>query len=433
MKKLYLLLALALLVIAPLAVNAQDDAVVLTIMAPDGTFAKPEGTAQASDVGSSKETQYQMLQDYTAAHPNITFDVHDVPFGDLDSTELAALEANQGADILDVNSVTVGSFIDRGYLAPMDDLIKKNGLDTSIFYPGMLSSAVFNNVTYGLPIDTGTRVLYWNKKLFAAAGLQPPTDWSQIPDLAKKLTDTSKGVYGFVATSGEKWLWLYEHAGMYALANGLSFVNADDTQCTLNQGNNVQAIQFWVDLYKEGVMSQDALLTGTGPEREQAFGNNKAAMYLGGFWSADTLKSQYNMTYPDDYGIVALKGSAGVGSATGGWIFSISKNSQHQQEALDFIAWILGDPQRLANFTGLMPATSGAAALTLKGDFYQPFKDLLNSPNTRHPIPLNPGLPEQAETLRTVTQAAILGQMTAQQAADSFCQQIQDTLRTPSS
>ena len=41
-----------------------------------------------------------------------------------------------------VNSVTVGSFIDRGYLLPMDDLIASNGLDTSIFYPGLYGSAL---------------------------------------------------------------------------------------------------------------------------------------------------------------------------------------------------------------------------------------------------------------------------------------------------
>ncbi|HVU10657.1 MAG TPA: hypothetical protein VHD90_05235, partial [Phototrophicaceae bacterium] len=78
MKKLYLLLALALLVVAPLAVNAQDDAVVLTIMAPDNTFAKPDAAA-SSDVGNGKQTQYDMLQEYMKDHPNITFDVHDVP------------------------------------------------------------------------------------------------------------------------------------------------------------------------------------------------------------------------------------------------------------------------------------------------------------------------------------------------------------------
>ncbi len=431
MKKLYLFFGLALLMLAlgSMAVSAQDQ-ITITIIAPDTTFAKPD-TSASSDVGGGKETQYDMMQEYMADHPNITFDVHNVPFADLDGTELAAMEAHQGPDIVYVNSVTVGSFIDRGYLMPMDDLIAKNGLDTSIFFPGMLSSAVYNNQTFGLPIDTGTRVLYYNKKLFADAGLEPPTSWDQIPALAEKLTDTANGVYGFVATSGERWLWLYEHAGMYALANGYKFVNDDATQCVLNQGDNVQAIQFWVDLFNDGVMSQDILLTGTGAEREQSFGNNKAAMYLGGFWSADTLKSDYGMTYPDDYGIVALEGKAGIGSSTGGWIFSISRDSQHPQEAMDFIAWILGDPQRLANFTGLMPATAAASDLTLQGDFYQPFKDLLASPNTRHPIPLNPGLPEQAEVLRNVTQSAILGQMTAQEAADSFCQQIQGTLFQP--
>ncbi len=428
MKKLYQFLGLALLlVLVPMIVRAQD-AITISIIATDSTFAKPD-----TPPADGKPTGYDMLQEYMKDHPNITFDVHGVPFADLDGTQLAAMEAHQGPDILFVNSVTVGSFIDRGYLQPMDDLIKKNGLDTSIFFPGLLGSAVYNGQTFGLPIDTGTRVLYYNKKMFKDAGLEPPTKWDQIPDLAKKFTDTSKGVYGFVATSGERWLWLYEHAGMYALANGYKFVNDDATECTLNQGDNVKAIQFWVDMFKSGVLSQDVLLTGTGAEREQSFGNNKAAMYLGGFWSADTLKSDYKMTYPDDYGVVALEGAAGVGSSTGGWIFSITKDSQHPQEAMDFIAWILGDSQRLSNFTGLMPSTSGASELVLKDDFYQPFKKLLESPNTRHPIPLNPGLPEQAEVLRTVTQAAILGQMTAQQAADSFCDQIKDTLFQKSS
>ena len=222
--------------------------------------------------------------------------------------------------------MTVGSFIDRGYLMPMDDLIRPKRAGYQHLLPRYAEfGGLQQRRPIGLPIDTGTRVLYYNKKLFADAGLEPPTSWDQIPDACRETDRHRKGVYGFVATSGERWLWLYEHAGMYALANGYQFVNDDATQCMLNQGDNVQAIQFWVDLFNEGVMSQDMLLTGTGAEREQSFGNNKAAMYLGGFWSADTLKSDYGMTYPDDYGIVALEGKAGIGSSTGGWIFSISR------------------------------------------------------------------------------------------------------------
>jgi ABC-type glycerol-3-phosphate transport system substrate-binding protein len=75
-----------------------------------------------------------------------------------------------------------------------------------------------------------------------------------------------------------------------------------------------------------------------------------------------------------------------------------------------------------------MPSTEAANAMVLQGEFYQPFKELLASPNTRHPIPLNPGLPEQAEILRNVTQSALLGDMTAEEAAAAFCDQIEGTL-----
>lgn len=423
MKKLYLLfLVLALAALLPVAVFAQEP-IVITTLGTEGWF-----TAEISQSGGGSSEGIDLMAEYTAEHPNITFEARGVPFPELDGTQLAAMEARQGPDIMIVNSVTVGSFIDRGYLIPLNDLIAENGLDTSIFYPSMFSSAVFSDQIYGLPIDTGTRLLYYNKQLFADAGLEPPTRWDEVQDIAVELTNPDEGIYGFVATSGERWLWLYEHAGMYAMANGLKFVNDEGTECVLNQGDNVQAIQYWVDFYNSGALSQDALMTGTGPEREQGFGNNLAAMYLGGFWSAGTLESDYGMTYPDDYGIVVLEGSAGIGSSTGGWIFTVTRDSQHPQEALDFIAWILGDPERLSQFTGLMPATAGASELVLQDDFYTPFKELLESPNTRHPIPLNPGLPEQAEVLRNVTQSAILGEMTAQEAADSFCQQIEGTL-----
>lgn len=425
MKKLYLFFLLALVVLAPTMANAQEP-VTITIISTQGWFDEESDSA-----GGGSSAGYTMMQEYMAEHPNVTFEVHGVPFGELDSTQLAAMESQQGPDIMIVNSVTVGSFIDRGYLMPMNDFIDAAGLDTSIFYPGMLSSAVFNDQIFGLPIDTGTRLLYYNKALFEAAGLEPPTRWDEVLGLAEQLTDPDQGVYGFVATSGERWLWLYEHAGMYAMANGLRFVNDEGTECVLNQGDNVQAIQYWVDMFNAGVLSQDILLTGTGPEREQSFGNNLAAMYLGGFWSADALETDYGMTYPEDYGIVVLEGSDGTGSSTGGWIFSITRDSDNPQEAMDFIASILWEPERLAEFTGLMPATAGASELTLEDEFYDPFKELLESPNTRHPIPLNPGLPEQAEVLRNVTQSAILGEMTAQEAADSFCEQIAGTLFQP--
>jgi ABC-type glycerol-3-phosphate transport system substrate-binding protein len=95
---------------------------------------------------------------------------------------------------------------------------------------------------------------------------------------------------------------------------------------------------------------------------------------------------------------------------------------------MDFMAWVLSTPENLSLFTNIMPSTPAATELTLLGEFYDPFKEVLASPNTKHPIALNPGLPEQAEVLRNVTQSAFLGDMTAEEAAQSFCEQIAGTL-----
>ncbi|MBI5667779.1 MAG: sugar ABC transporter substrate-binding protein [Chloroflexi bacterium] len=427
MKKLSVLLVLVFLVLAAVPGAFAQEKITISIVAGEWWYSE-EGL---SSVGGSIAGADQ-LREYMELNPNIEFDVRGVPFPELDSTQLAAMESGQGPDIMIVNSVTVGSFIDRGYLMPMNDLIETNGLDTSIFFPGLYNSAVVGDQVFGLPLDTGTRLLYYNKAMFEAAGVEPPKTWDELPEVAAKMTDADNGVYGLVATTGERWVALYEHLGMYALANNLNFVNPEATECVLNQGDNVQAIQYWVDLFNKGVMSQDLLLTDTGSGREQAFGNGKAAMFLGGFWAADVLKADYDMTYPDDYGIVPLAGTDGdFASSTGGWIFTITRDSKHPQEALDYLAWVLSDGERLSKFTTIMPSTEAASKLSLQGEFYEPFKMLLAQPNTRHPIPLNPGLPEQAEVLRNVVQSALLGEMTAQEAADSFCEQIQGTLFQP--
>ena len=423
MRKSFVLLALLVLILAPTIGTSAQDETSISIIAGDWWFSE-EGL---SSVGGS-EMGYEYLSEYQKEHPEVEFDVRGVPFPELDGAQLAAMEANQGPDIMIVNSVTVGSFIDRGYLMPMNDLIEEVGLDPSLFYEGLYSSASVGDELYGLPIDTGTRLLYYNKAIFDEAGVEPPTTWEELPEVAEQLTDADNGVYGFTATMGERWVALYEHMGMYALANGYQFVNDDATECVLNQGENPQAIQYWVDFFNTGALNQDNLMVGTGSEREQSFGTGTAAMIIGGHWAADVLEADYGMTYPDDYGIVALEGSAGTASSTGGWVFTISRDSDDPEAAMEFIAWILSDGERLSQFTNIMPSTEDATALTLEGEFYEPFKELLSSANTKHPIPLNPGLPEQAEVLRNVMQAAILGDMTAQEAADSFCEQIDGTL-----
>src|ERR1041385_4363862 len=99
MKRLFLLVVLALAFVLPSIITAQD-AVELSIISTTGWFDEKSDSA-----GGGSTAGYTMMQDYTKANPNVTFKVQAVPFGDLDSTQLASMESKQGPDIMIVNSV----------------------------------------------------------------------------------------------------------------------------------------------------------------------------------------------------------------------------------------------------------------------------------------------------------------------------------------
>jgi len=61
---------------------------------------------------------------------------------------------------------------------------------------------------YGVPDDTNTQVLFYNKADFAAANLTPPTTWAQMISDAQTLTIPSKGQHGLGVDSTDIGMWV---------------------------------------------------------------------------------------------------------------------------------------------------------------------------------------------------------------------------------
>lgn len=79
---------------------------------------------------------------------------------------------------------------DKEQLLPIDEFIKKDNLDLSI-YKGAAEQLQYNGVSYALPYRNDWYVLYYNKDLFDAAGVEYPSNdmtWQEYYDLAAKLT-----------------------------------------------------------------------------------------------------------------------------------------------------------------------------------------------------------------------------------------------------
>lgn len=89
------------------------------------------------------------------------------------------LKTGSGADIYAIDGIWVGEFADAGYIKPLEELAGKDKVDAWEGW-AQIPASVQNNMSYngkryGIPAGTDGRVVYFNKKLFAQAGL--PADW----------------------------------------------------------------------------------------------------------------------------------------------------------------------------------------------------------------------------------------------------------------
>ncbi len=211
-------------------------------------------------------------------------------------------------------------------------------------------------VTYrqeGQPVaystSTGTLILYYNRTLFEAAGIQaPPTDpekawtWEEFIDVARRLTLDAAGRHpgeeGFDADSivqygcsVDRWTWQME---VWAHANGGRWFSEDGKHSLIAEEAAIQSIQRVADLtLVEHVQPPADPLTANG--MQDFFLQGHVAMATGGTWNIGTCLESSGI----DYGIAVLpKMEKAVTIATSGpqVVFSRSPN---QLAAMDFIRW----------------------------------------------------------------------------------------------
>jgi multiple sugar transport system substrate-binding protein len=99
------------------------------------------------------------------------------------------LKTRSGADIVALDGIWVGEFAQAGYIQPLDKVVGASAAQWegwSQIPKAVQANASFEGKAYGIPTGTDGRVLYYNKKLFATAGLVglgevwAPKSWADI-------------------------------------------------------------------------------------------------------------------------------------------------------------------------------------------------------------------------------------------------------------
>ena len=306
-----------------------------------------------------------VVDDFQKANSNITVKV-DVSDWDSYWTKLNTLIAgNTPPDVFAMDAPLYLDWQSRGALLNLQPYIDANPGFLDGFYPQTLTAYKVADGYYGLPRDFQTIVLFYNKDMFDAAGLDYPTaDWTydDLLAAAKTLTkdndsDGKIDQYGIWTDTWDMELFWSEAIWAY----GGEIINDDHSKTLIGDGGARDAWGFIDSLYKEGVMPTP---TSSGEFGDDLFQSKVAAMTTIGHWAVPGyVQAEIN------FDVAPMpKGPAGQATSVNSAGFVISKDSKNADAAFEFIKFALSEAgqKRLAELGFAIPVLKSVA----EGDSY---------------------------------------------------------------
>ncbi len=265
----------------------------------------------------------------------------------VDRKTIVAAAGGDPPDIAGLWIPNLYAFSDANALLPLDDFLKRDGIDPSTwldrYYPLYAEMCEHRGKIWGVPSAVTTTALHWNKTMFSEAGLnpeQPPRTVQELDEFAEKLTkwDASGRItqIGFLPQEPGWWAW------SFPLWFGGSLVK--DNEVSIGTDPRSQEAFEWVASYSEryGVDAIQSFTSGFGSfgSPQTAFFSGKVAMVFQGVW----LNNFINDFAPGlDYGVApwpsAVPGTEDFTVADGD-VLAIPRGAKHPDEAWEFIKWM---------------------------------------------------------------------------------------------
>ncbi|MFD9002837.1 extracellular solute-binding protein [Streptomyces sp. NPDC059582] len=313
----------------------------------------------AADYGDSKANSSQgywaaLVKDYEAKHPNVKIDVTVYSWNDVDRKVKELVAAGDAPDM-----AQIGAYAD--YAAK--DLLYQAGEVLSIpvqgdFAPQLAQAGEVSGVQYGMPFAASTRLLFYNKALFAKAGISTaPTTWEELADDAKALE--AEGVkYPYALPLGpeeaqaETMQWLLSGEGGYAGTIGTYDIDSAQNVETFDWLKNELVGKGLTGPVAPGSLNRAAAFT--------AFAAGDVGMLNGhpSLMKAATKKGV-------QVGMVPMPGVKGPSSSVMGvadWMTAFKKNG-HSEEIGSFLDFVY-DEKNVLTFSreyDLLPVTDSAS------------------------------------------------------------------------
>ncbi|WP_327321179.1 extracellular solute-binding protein [Streptomyces sp. NBC_01210] len=300
---------------------------------------------------SSKLYWDDVVKRFESKNPKIKVDVQIVNWNDIDKKVKTMIQSGNVPDILQT-----GGYADKvadHLLYPATDVL--SSATHANFMETFSKAGQVDGVQYGIPFVSSTRAFFYNKAIFAKAGItEAPKSWADVQAAAKRIKAKAPGVTPYALplgpeeAQGESMMWELGNAGGITDAAGKY---ALDSQANVGTFNWLRT-----NLVEPGLTYANPATT----DRKTAFADfaaGKTAM-LNGHPSLIQMSKDGKI----DYAVAPIPGRSGsLKSALGvaDWMMAFKKNGHKDQikEFLDF-AYLKENTKKFDEMYNLMPVTT---------------------------------------------------------------------------
>lgn len=279
-----------------------------------------------------------MLDEYSAANPNVTIEIQAVTFDQLLTKITTSRAAGAAPDIIHIYNLWMPDFVKGDALAEVPaDMVSDIQANYS---PGSVGAVTVQGKVWGYPTEVATYQLLYNKKMFAEAGLtEPPKTFAELKDYACKLT--KKNADGTLVHTGYAvmpgWDSGVVHPFLSMLwSDGGEYLAPDLSKSEFNSPKGQETLQLINDMIADGCV--DPGLGGGNTD----FVTGKSAMIIMANWLRATLQASFVDGY-ENVGVAPIPvGPNGTKSVAlqYNWLWSVDKTSKNAAEAWKLVKWM---------------------------------------------------------------------------------------------
>lgn len=354
-----------------------------------------------------------LIPKFESENPGIKVNAVSHEWAELHDKILVSASSQSLPDVARLDIAWLPEFQQMGVLVALDQEMPDFAEVAGALLDSALSTANIGGSYYALPLNTNSKILFYNTAMLEAAGVEVPTTMDEWVEAVRKLSGANANgqqIWGWNEPALSGWnicpfIWSF----------GGSLTDEEQTVATgyINSPETVKAVETFAMLAQEGALT--GFNSGDIPMTD-GFGTGRYAMMLEGPWKTAELAG----AYPDvAYGTAYMPaGEGGSISVLGGEDIAMF-NTANREAAWKFMQFMTGEYAETAMAKcGQIPVNKAALESdTVKNADYAPFIQAIETAKAR---PTVAAWSEMDNELTNAMTAVVNGEKTAQEAMDEL-------------